>query len=235
MPAALCRHTAVIYNKQLWVLGGERCYEPVGAFFAIHLETFEVRNYYPKKKKTRHGLSPGPPPAGLQPPVLLDSHSAVVAESEQGTVMLVFGGYHHSVCTNEVFLYSFLKDEWQKPEVRGPRPNARAAHSAVYAGGCMYIFGGIDSDSSKLNDLWKLEVDKMQWTKIVIGKGVCPPPRSGHGAVAGKSHLFIFGGIHGMTHEMNDLWAFNLTTQAWSEVHGPIDTWKLHAPLRNEA
>lgn len=53
VPVSLCRHTAVIYDKQLWVLGGERNYEPVNCFFAIHLETFEVKNLKPKKSKVK--------------------------------------------------------------------------------------------------------------------------------------------------------------------------------------
>ncbi len=99
----------------------------------------------------------------------------------------------------------------------------------------MYVFGGIDEDCSKLNDLWRLHTTKLEWERVKLKGGKAPPARSGHGGIVAQGYFFVFGGIYGMTHEMNDLWAFNLEKKEWLEVHGLIETWKLHSPIKDKA
>lgn len=115
--------------------------------------------------------------------------------------MFVFGGYKHSVCSHTLYIYNFAIDEWKLADKKGPWPCARAGHASVVWKNYMYIVGGIDADSTKLNDIWRLEVDSLKWERVKPEKtNKYPPSRSGHGAVVSNDHLFIFGGIHGMTH-----------------------------------
>ena len=46
--------------------------------------------------------------------------------------------------------------------------------------------------------------------------------------------MYVFGGILGMTHELNDLWAYDFALNTWIELHDKLETWKLHSPLRNK-
>ena len=46
--------------------------------------------------------------------------------------------------------------------------------------------------------------------------------------------MYIFGGILGMTHELNDLWCYDFSSNTWKELHDQLETWKLHSPLRGK-
>ena len=73
----------------------------------------------------------------------------------------------------------------------------------------MYVFGGKDSDSNKLNDLWAFNMKTAVWTKIVPEGNLTPCIRSGHSSVIYDGHLCVFGGIYEVTKELNDLYAYS--------------------------
>jgi len=92
-------------------------------------------------------------------------------------------------------------DGWQLVDTRGTAPRARWTHSAVVHSNGMYVFGGFfgyggSGSSGRLNDLWRLDLDTLQWQEVPLGEGSAPPPavRSHHSATVLRDRMYIFGG-----------------------------------------
>ena len=88
-------------------------------------------------------------------------------------------------------------------------------HSADLVDKMIYIFRGGDG-RDYLNDLHCLNTETSAW-KLVIGDGICPPPRANHSSSVVKNKLFIFGGWDGLK-RLNDLYCFDTDNNMWSEV-----------------
>lgn len=77
-------------------------------------------------------------------------------------------------------------------------------------GNCFFIFGGQDNDNNKLNDLWKFDYSSSMWEEIADEDA--PEARSGHTVIMLDSKVYIFGGIHEITNELNDTIIFDTET-----------------------
>jgi N-acetylneuraminic acid mutarotase len=83
----------------------------------------------------------------------------------------------------------------------------------------MYVFGGKDNEDEKLNDLWRLNLDTDVWEEIFAAPGSQKPiGRYGHSSATYNGHLIVFGGIHEITKELNDLYIFNFKTNFWKRL-----------------
>ena len=82
-------------------------------------------------------------------------------------------------------------------------------------GSQMLIFGGRDEDNERMNDLWSFSFDTLTWTELKAKVGTAPVPRSGHSSSVYHCMLIIFGGILEVTHELNDMHAYDITTGEW--------------------
>jgi N-acetylneuraminic acid mutarotase len=87
-----------------------------------------------------------------------DEHTAVV-DKETGQ-MVVFGGFCQGTRTNETAIYNFAGSSWSSVKLpRGEHaPCPRSGHSASVFNGQMFVFGGKNEDSEKLNDLWCFKI-----------------------------------------------------------------------------
>jgi len=96
-------------------------------------------------------------------------------------------------------------------------PQPRSAHTAVVYKNQMYIFGGWNGHES-LNDLYSLNLDTLQWRKIVSENG--PSKRRMHSAVVYKDNMYLFGGYDEShsAHSYNDLFCFDFQTETWKTV-----------------
>ena len=74
--------------------------------------------------------------------------------------MIIFGGFQQGTRTNEVSIYNFPANTWTNVTfpVGEEQPCARSGHSAVVYNGNMYIFGGKNDSSEKLNDFWSFNI-----------------------------------------------------------------------------
>jgi N-acetylneuraminic acid mutarotase len=139
-----------------------------------------------------------------------DEHTAVV--DEENSLMVIFGGFEDGERINSTVIYNMKTNVWQhiKLEEKQARPCPRSGHSAAYADGVMYVFGGKDCDSNKLNDLWSFNLKGNFWTPLLPTGGVVPCVRSGHSSCMYDGYLVIFGGIVEVTKELNDLFAYSI-------------------------
>lgn len=102
------------------------------------------------------------------------------------------------------------------------------------------MFGG-NNDGHKMNDLWEYYFDEKRWVKLSDGikhkpkikknrlfdvpndekdeEERVPKARYNHSAVMQNKtdKMFVFGGKSGPS-RLNDLWAYDFTTQQWIEV-----------------
>ena len=74
----------------------------------------------------------------------------------------------------------------------------------------MYVFGGKNDDSEKLNDLWVFNITDKRWIEVEP-EGEIPVERSGHTSNVYDDYMVIFGGIWDVTKELNDLHLYSFT------------------------
>lgn len=144
-------------------------------------------------------------------PKTRDEHTAVL----HGASMVIFGGFSYGDRTNELFRYHFGSSQWEKLDSPSQsQPCHRAGASAVSIGNTMYLFGGKDDESTTLNDLWKLDMETLEWTKVVTDQEP-PTARSGHRAQIYGQYMLIYGGIFEVCKELNDMHLFDLQSDQW--------------------
>ena len=80
----------------------------------------------------------------------------------------------------------------------------------------MVIFGGFSTDY--LNDIWALDLDTNTWTNLTPGSGPAPAPRLTPASVYDPDgHRMVMWSGRGPGVFFNDVWAFDLTTNTWSQ------------------
>ena len=94
----------------------------------------------------------------------------------------------------------------------------------------MYIFGGKNDDSEKLNDLWVYNIAEKRWVEIEA-TGNIPFERSGHSSDIFGDHLVIFGGIWDVTKELNDMHLYKFSDNTWITLIEPANS-PARSPVR---
>jgi N-acetylneuraminic acid mutarotase len=69
----------------------------------------------------------------------------------------------------------------------------------------MFIFAGKDEENNKLNDLWMFNFNDYIWSQIEPESNNVPLSRSGHSCTMYNDYLIVFGGIHEVTKELDDV------------------------------
>jgi hypothetical protein len=97
-------------------------------------------------------------------------------------------------------------------------PQARANSGVTISGNQLYVFGGTDGDN-RFDDFWNFNLEKLTWTKL-SPKGAIPESRSSTTLIKHPESecLLLFGGIHDITHEKNDLCLFKIASNEWQLV-----------------
>ena len=82
----------------------------------------------------------------------------------------------------------------------------------------MFIFGGENSSGSKLDDLYAINLETYESTKVASA-GIAPSARSSHACQIYRNKMVIFGGERGGSGGyLNDTFILNLDTLTWSEA-----------------
>ncbi|KAK4154738.1 Tip elongation aberrant protein 1 [Chaetomidium leptoderma] len=153
-----------------------------------------------------------------------------------GKKLVVFGGGDGPAYYNDVYVLDTVNLRWSRPRIMGDKvPSKRRAHTACLYKNGLYVFGGGDGVRA-LNDIWRLDVSdmsKMSWKLIsgpssssvdgrspVTGKDLRPKARGYHTANMVGAKLIIYGGSDG-GECFNDVWVYDVETQAWKCVNIP--------------
>lgn len=206
-PPALSNHSSVVYKTRMYLFGGSSKESENVDMYTLDLQ---LHKWSKLAVKPEDDLEENLPKTR-------DEHSCVLL----GNYMIVFGGFTFGQRTNDIFRFNFTTSQWSKIKNEGKdAPQPRAGHSAVIrydevGGDCMYIFGGKDDDNNKLKDTWKFNFKTSTWTQI-IGMEDPPIARSGHAAqVYKEQYMIVYGGIHFVTRELNDLHVFDMKKEKW--------------------
>jgi len=148
--------------------------------------------------------------------------------------MVVFGGsawknpdntHYRTVYYRDLYSLSLKDLKWKKLVTKGESPLPRIRQVEVYNSKThsLVMFGGIGTDKSGnevvFNDVWVLDLTKLQWKKVEA-KGMKVEPRCSHCGVYDPIHnrMIVFGGAGMMGKRFSDLLALDLDTYIWSRV-----------------
>ena len=139
--------------------------------------------------------------------LLRDEHTGII--DQESCNMIIFGGFQQGNRTNQTAVYNFTTNSWENVDIAPgqPIPCPRSGHSAAIFNGNMYVFGGKNDSSEKMNDLWVYNIADKRWVEV-MADGDPPLERSGHSADVYDDYLVIFGGIWDVTKELNDLYLY---------------------------
>lgn len=228
-PAARYEHAACLASPggPLYVCGGDSGRRLLGDLWSLDLTPLA-------KGSTPLWSAVGVDAAHVLPPVA--GHAVVVRRG----LLLCVGGRQRGAGPDDVLqVYALDVQEvteqdqdggqaarWRElkcaPDAKSGAPCARRLHSAVVHGDGLWVFGGEAAQSKALNDLWRLDLEELRWSKPAAA-GDAPSARSAHTACVHGGKLHIFGGCsYRSTAFFNDVHSLDLATLAWErrEVSG---------------
>jgi hypothetical protein len=150
------------------------------------------------------------------------SDSEVAYDPLVGSVLLV-GGFDGTAYLGDVWAYTPNNDTWS-PRPASVEPSRRADGRMVYIDGqdWFILFGGNDFSGPNrafhhLGDTWMYTWDSNRWTPLDLkeGPGARDYPMLAFDPVT--KLVFLTGG-YGNGTILNDLWAFNTTSDAWTNL-----------------
>jgi N-acetylneuraminic acid mutarotase len=203
----LCRAVGAYHGEKLYYYGGL-------------INTTESTNqvgYYDFKSKSWNIFN-AKDMIGLP---ALDSHSGGLDEAKG--ILYVFGGFQGEsigAYTNATYAINLKDQTYQlvKLSGHGAVPPPRAGHGVAYCNGFLYVFGGTDG-SIRFHDTWFLNIVNGQWNQLRAGPtDVIPKARSGHSMSVCGHKIIVFGGIHDVAHEKDDLFMFDCDTKKWAQL-----------------
>ena len=111
--------------------------------------------------------------------------------------MFLFGGWDGKKCLNDLYQYSFLTNIWYDiKSTLGEQPSPRYRHEGLIYKSSFYVFGGVNENQMRFNDLYQFFFERKEWKKIHV-TGCIPTPRTFH-RIANYSNLLIsVGGFDG--------------------------------------
>ena len=146
--------------------------------------------------------------------------------------MILHGGRYRAASSgdydmyDDVWAFDLATDTWVELS-SGDGPDARVSHAGVVADGKFIIHGGNSSANgmsyTALEDVWAFDLDAKTWSELSTTDG--PDERLFHaGAVSddGKTY-YSFAGVRSFTSFLNELWALDLETLQWTELHDGDD------------
>ena len=145
--------------------------------------------------------------------MIVDSQSSVVWKND----IYLFGGFiggnnpHYS---QQLYKFDLTNVCYKPVQASGSLPPPRSDHSAQVLGNLMLVFGGISGENQHLNDLFALDMAKMEWL-CVRSQGESPSERIGHAAVVCGEDLLVLGGHEEASKEETKLYAFSWPKRLW--------------------
>ncbi|KAM1171636.1 hypothetical protein ACFXTH_021985 [Malus domestica] len=144
-------------------------------------------------------------------PVARTGHTVVRASS----TLILFGGEDAKRRKlNDLHMFDLKSLTWLPLHCTGTGPSARSNHvAALYDDKTLFIFGGT-SKSKTLNDLYSMDFETMEWSRIKK-RGFHPSPRAGCcGVLCGTKWYIVGGGSRKKRHA--ETLIFDILKLEWS-------------------
>lgn len=219
VPADRFDHTAVWTGNELIIWGGLDYGE-------VYLNSGYL--YYPFFHAWEETPTTNAPPARAK-------HTTIWT----GMSMIVWGGKNGSGIEDlpdEGGMYRPLSppgSEWDSTNSAGAPPGRRA-HSAVWTGVYMIIWGGIDATGDQLNTGMHFRPSHTVWSALNSNGGLPPLERYSHSAVWAEwsdggtnyAKMIIYGGGYNRSAVLYDGAMYDPIPShiAWTEIHGPTSS-----------
>lgn len=147
-----------------------------------------------------------------------------------GNVIYLFGGINGLIpddtVYNELWKFDIITTQWT--QLSGATNKNRSGASSVIANGNIYIFGGVDEDSTTLNDIITYDIFNNTWDLSFYSggtPGTTIPPKLSNSSMDALTPtcFFIYGGEDG-TNNVEDIWEFHVENKTWKKVFGGATT-----------
>jgi N-acetylneuraminic acid mutarotase len=132
-----------------------------------------------------------------------------------GSEMIVWGGFDGSNGSifNSGGRYNPGTDSWTATSTANT-PTGRIAHTAVWSGSEMIVWGGVGSNDSLFNTGGRYNPGTDSWT--ATGTNNAPTARYGHTAAWSGSEMIVWGGTGGSPSGVNTGGRYNPGTDSWT-------------------
>lgn len=205
-PSKRVSHTATVVGSRLYVFGGQYQNHYFNDMFIYHLENREW---------TRVPAPAGGPESANAAPSPRCEHSAVAVNSR----IFYFGGFDGQKRLKDLYVFDTTTLKWMRPTIQSKRvPGGRSGHKMVYLNNLLWLFGGIDSHGTYLNDIYTLNLVKWQWSSVPIA-GKMPAPRAFHSMDVLKTRIAVFGG-YSFSRCHDDVAILDTKQKKWTIVTG---------------
>mmetsp|Transcript_8304 Transcript_8304/g.16372 ORF Transcript_8304/g.16372 Transcript_8304/m.16372 type:complete len:738 (+) Transcript_8304:1846-4059(+) len=198
-PTPRTDHTVVGYENCLYVFAGYDGRTRYNDLYKVNVDTqdWELTNPGGAAPLTRFG------------------HTAVVFNHS----MYVFGGWDGHETLDDLYQYSFASNIWYEVRrVQGIKPNPRYRHSMAVFGKSLFVFGGVDKQQVRYNDLYEFNTDTKEWS-LKHASGQMPTSRTFHRALMHGDDMYILGGFDGK--RQNDLYVIKLSKNSSEHTSRP--------------
>eukprot|EP00250_Pteridium_aquilinum_P012890 c21008_g1_i1 orf=658-2391(-) len=195
----LCRgHSLIAWGQRLLLITGET--NPP-------METVSVWSFDMEKENWSKVEAKG------ELPVVRSGHSVTRA----GSVLILFGGEDaKGRKLNDLHMFDLKSSMWLPLLAMGSVPSPRSKHvAAIYDDRLLLVFGGA-SKSKYLNDLYALDFEAMEWSRLKT-RGVSPGPRAECAGVLFNDKWYIAGGEANGTRYLETI-MLDVARMTWSVV-----------------
>ena len=135
--------------------------------------------------------------------------------------MVIFGGAAGSTLFNDVWLFRLNPDRqsgtWTRLDTTGQQPGPRRRHGMGIVGNQLFVFGGIDSSVTSVDEFFQLDLVSRVWTKIAA-----TPAPSARASVAStgldgdRSGYYMYGGVQASDRGVvSELWYYSDVQGSW--------------------
>eukprot|EP00754_Rhynchopus_humris_P013714 Rhum_TRINITY_DN14342_c1_g2::Rhum_TRINITY_DN14342_c1_g2_i1::g.81148::m.81148 len=142
------------------------------------------------------------------------SHTAVVYSRR----LWIFGGMRQTGVSSHLDTIHLKKMKWVPlKHTSEVRPHGVMGHTAVVWGGSMWVYGGVNSNSDRVDTVYSYSFNVGAWTKKDCG-GESPEARSGHAAQVFGRSMLVYGGSTGPMEYSGDCHMLNLGSLLWEKI-----------------
>jgi N-acetylneuraminic acid mutarotase len=190
------------YNGELIIFGGFDEYQYANDIYAFNIQNNQWYLLYTTSMVT-------PSPRRL-------TQLAFITPS----TFALFGGQDAQNENNDVWIFERGSISWTlvKPaNFFATKPAPRYDHCNVVYNGTIYVFGGIDTQGTRLNDMWMLSLDgSSNWVSINSSISA----RSGQACIHYGQYMWIVGGSNA-NGPIHDHYKFDFISQTFTKLNIP--------------